>query len=74
MLKMAPKSTRDAMKLERTEIYGKRAVVFDLNVQGHVTHVIKLQNSFKDFWISCTRKHTDECFFIINVADFKNPG
>ena len=51
-----------------------RAVVFDLNVQGHVTHVIKLQNSFKYFGISCTRKHTDKCYFIINVAGFKNPG
>ena len=47
MLRSAPKSTREAMKLERTEIYGNViAVVLDLNFQGHV---IKLQNSIKDF-------------------------
>ena len=63
------------MKLDRTEIYGtlemSRVVVFDLNFQDHV---IKLQKSFKDFSIFCTRKHTDNFYFIINIAGFENPG
>ena len=63
------------MKLDRTEIYGtlemSLAVVFDLNFQGHE---IKLQKSFKDFSISCTRKHTDNCYFIINTVCCQNPG
>ena len=72
MLKLAPNSTREPMKLERTEIYGiVIANVFDLNFQGHV---IKLQNSIMKFWVSCTRKHTDAFYFIINVAGSKIQG